>query len=475
MYIHFKFYHMKTRLIITLLIFCTISVFAQFGNQQIVSIDAIYPTEVISADLDGDGDYDILYSSADGVWWHENLDGMGLFGNKNLILRMTEEDSRSVYASDIDGDGDLDVLSTFTDVSPQQNQEELVLWNENLDGLGNFGPQRVITSYCYRPTDAKTADFDEDGDLDVLYTTSSNLIAWYENLDGLGNFGTQEHIISYQLSSPISSYIADFDGDGHLDIVSQSYDTGNIAWFKNIDGTGTFSNAIFIPTNNSGFSLGELIGADLDGDNDIDIVSVTSAHNRIVWYENMDGNGDFSDMIIIAENITHPHVINASDIDNDGDLDLISNSFVYSGATSEIFYLLNENGLGDFGSPNLITNEIQYTTGLITCDINMDGKLDLISSSFYDFKIAWYNNNTLGISENEIPNYKIYPNPTNGILYIESKESISQISVYTILGQLIETNQSTNQIDLSKAETGVYLLKIEDTKGNSQTHKIVKE
>ncbi|HBL79714.1 MAG TPA: hypothetical protein DDZ79_07190, partial [Aequorivita sp.] len=60
---------------------------------------------------------------------------------------------------------------------------------------------------------------------------------------------------------------------------------------------------------------------------------------------------------------------------------------------------------------------------------------------------------------------------TSGELYIESKLPISQISVYNILGQLIEIVQNTDQIDISKAEAGVYLLKFEDVNGNSQTHK----
>ncbi|MBK5213890.1 MAG: T9SS type A sorting domain-containing protein [Flavobacteriaceae bacterium] len=466
---------MKTKLLLTLSMFYAVSVFAQFGEQQIISIDAFYPSNVFSADLDGDGDYDILYSSINGVWWHENLDGMGLFGNKNLIVQNTEETSSSVSASDIDGDGDLDVLSTFIDGSPSQNFENRVVWNENLDGLGNFGTQRIITLDAYGPTDAKTADFDGDGDLDVLSISRvDDKIAWYENLDGLGNFGAQ-HVISTQLVNPISSYIADFDGDGHLDIVSQSFEEGNIAWFKNIDGSGTFSNAIFVSTNNPNHSVGDIIGADLDGDNDIDIVTILKVDNRIVWFENMDGNGDFSDMIIIAENIPKPNVINASDLDNDGDLDIISSSFINSGATSEIFYLLNENGLGDFDYPVLITNEIQYTTGVFTCDINLDGKLDLVSSSQLDSKIAWYENNTLGISENENSQYVVYPNPTDGLLSIESKELISKISVYNILGQMIETTSENNQVDLSKAEAGVYFLKIESENGNFQTFKIVRE
>jgi hypothetical protein len=108
-------------------------------------------------------------------------------------------------------------------------------------------------------------------------------------------------------------------------------------------------------------------------------------------------------------------------------------------------------------------------------DFDGDGWLDIVSASVGDNKLAWYKNNTLGISENDVANFTIYPNPTSGELYIESKLPISQISVYNILGQLIEIVQNTDQIDISKAEAGVYLLKFEDVNGNSQTHKILKE
>lgn len=70
----------------------------------------------------------------------------------------------------------------------------------------------------------------------------------------------------------------------------------------------------------------------------------------------------------------------------------------------------------------------------------------------------------------------IYPNPSNGIFNLVSQENIS-IEVYDIIGKLI-TNQKfsigTNSFDMSNFNTGVYLLKITNENGNSETHKLIK-
>lgn len=464
---------MRETLLTTCLLFYSSLLVAQFGPQQIVSTDAHYPSSVFSADLDGDGDLDILYSSQNGVWWHKNMDGLGLFDTKILIAQYPSELASSVSAADIDGDGDLDVLSTFIDGSPSQNGESRVLWNENLDGLGNFGTQRIITLDAYRPTDSHAADFDADGDLDVLsISRGDDKVAWYENLDGLGNFGAQ-NVISTQLVFPTKSYIADFDGDGDLDILSQSYDEGKIAWFKNLDGLGTFSNAIFVSLNYPNYSIKDVIGADIDGDNDIDVVATLKVDNKIVWYENIDGSGDFSDANVIAENIPDPNVINATDIDYDGDLDLISSS--HESGNSEIYYLIN-NGLGNFDPPNLITNEILAPTGVYTCDIDLDGRIDLISSSQIDSKIAWYKNNwELGIDDHVQILITVFPNPVNEQLFFTSIEAIIRIEIIDSLGNKLGSFKNIDEVNFSIFASGIYFVKITLDNGTTQVKKVLKE
>ena len=70
----------------------------------------------------------------------------------------------------------------------------------------------------------------------------------------------------------------------------------------------------------------------------------------------------------------------------------------------------------------------------------------------------------------------IYPNPSNGIFNIVSQENIS-IEVYDLIGKLIMSQKlsvGTNSFDISNFNTGVYLLKVINGNGKTQTHKLIK-
>ena len=192
--------------------------------------------------------------------------------------------------------------------------------------------------------------------------------------------------------------------------------------------------------------------------------SFTNTH----WLENLDNQGNFGDPQFIMD--TYEQYL-FYDLDNDNDNDML----LWKPKNHKVSFKENEDGLGTFSMPKTITTEVNLPRDAKAADIDGDGWLDIISASFSDNKLAWYKNNTLGISENESSQYTIYPNPTDGVLNVKSEKTFSKISVYNMLGQLVETTSENNQIDLSKAEAGIYLLKIEDGNGNSQTHKIVKE
>ncbi len=159
---------------------------ASFGAEQVISSAQDGAHSVTTADVDGDGDVDVLSASSndDTIAWFAN-DGSGNFGVEQVISSM-QMDAHSVTTADVDGDGDLDVLSASAD-------DNTIAWFEN-DGLGNFGLAQVISSTQNDASSVTTADVDGDGDLDVLSTSfSDNTIAWFEN-DGSGNFSAAQVI-----------------------------------------------------------------------------------------------------------------------------------------------------------------------------------------------------------------------------------------------------------------------------------------
>ena len=139
------------------------------------------------------------------------LMGQGLFGAQQVIST-NADGAFSVYAADVDGDGDIDVLSaSFAD--------DKIAWYENTDGQGSFGAQQVISTNADNCRDVFAADIDGDGDVDVLSASlADDKIAWYENTDGLGTFGAQQ-IISTNADGAWSVYAADVDGDGDIDVL----------------------------------------------------------------------------------------------------------------------------------------------------------------------------------------------------------------------------------------------------------------
>ena len=105
-----------------------------------------------------------------------------LFGQPTFTesaISTSADGARAVYAADVDGDGDMDVLSaSFYD--------DKIAWYEN-DGIESF-TEHVISTSADGAIRLYAADVDGDGDMDVLSASySDNKIAWYEN-DGSESF-----------------------------------------------------------------------------------------------------------------------------------------------------------------------------------------------------------------------------------------------------------------------------------------------
>ncbi|MCH8922693.1 MAG: VCBS repeat-containing protein, partial [Planctomycetes bacterium] len=283
-----------------------------FVGQNTISADFDGAFSLFAADIDGDGDTDVLSASFqdDTIAWHEN-DGSGGFTAHTISTAADE--AVSVFAADLDGDGDIDVLSA----SMSLRVDDGIVWYEN-DGSEGF-TAHTISSDVRGATSVYAVDLDGDGDTDVLSASyHDDKIAWYEN-DGSGGFTA--HTIDTDADGVFSVFAADLDGDGDVDVLSASRRDDKIAWYEN-DGSQGFTAHTISTAADGAFSV---YAADLDGDGDVDVLSASRFDDKIAWYEN-DGNGGFT-AHTISTAARGANSVFAADVDGDGDTDVLSASF----------------------------------------------------------------------------------------------------------------------------------------------------
>ena len=265
-------------------------------------------------------------------------------------------------------------------------------------------------------------------------------------------------------------FIGDVDGDLDLDVIASSSGSITISWFENLDGLGTFSGVNIIA--GSALAVNEVFGADLDGDGDLDVLSTTNADDTVAWHENLDGQGNFGLQQVITNQANFAFNVFAADLDNDNDVDVLSASAI----DNTIAWYENLDGQGNFSALKVIDDTVTNCRAVYAADIDGDGDQDVMAASLTDGDLYWYENGTiLNTEEFSFPSLKLYPSPVESSLFIESKVAIVNILVYDLSGKkVLETPLTNDQINLSALSSGLWLVK-ERTEQGSVVKKVVKE
>lgn len=351
-----------------------------FGAQQIVGIGSTAPSSIVAEDLDGDGDQDVAAGLWNSIGWYENSNALGSFGPEQTAA-MPAGEVGSLAAEDLDGDGDCDLAYT----SYYHSTGSWIGWTKNTDGLGSFGGGLTIDSPLHEPVSVAAADVDGDGDRDVFAALrQGNAVVWYENLDGSGGFGGRNDVI-VGVSRPVSISLANLDGDGDCDVLWSDYDDHEVNWCENLDGLGTFGPERGI-TSEAGSATFAATG-DLDGDGDRDVVA-SSAGGAIVWHENLDGSGGFGSPRPVAQSIGRLGGLRIADLDGDGDRDVVW-AQRYG---DEVAWSPNTDGAGTFGAPRIISTATTDAWEIVTVDLDGDGDLDVLTASNAANEVAWHEN-----------------------------------------------------------------------------------
>lgn len=157
--------------IFILLILTSFQVHGQFANPNFLT-DGLYGPElhqIIDLDLDGDMDVVLAARFDSEIVWYENL-GNNSFSQKKVIVNWFSIDIARFHVLDVDDDGDLDVIY-FSDQSftaPNQS----IRWIEN-DGFNVYTTIHTIDTGLNKFTDSKILDFNNDGKIDLLISTTN--------------------------------------------------------------------------------------------------------------------------------------------------------------------------------------------------------------------------------------------------------------------------------------------------------------
>lgn len=279
------------------------------GPQTLANVSNYWGGPLLPSDLDGDADTDLIGWLSTGVHWWPN-DGAGQFGTATLIA--AGNSPTVIAAADMDGDGDVDVL-------PIEEDGYTLGWMENEGNGQSFSLRAFPQSTLEAP---EFLDIDGDGFLDILDAPYYGPLSWIP-CSGSGQFGTRR--IIYARGDGFDHVeVRDLDGDNDPDVLALNQDHyGRVVSYLN-DGSGAFGNQqVLIDTMDItwGFTtdFASFTTGDLDGDADQDIYFLNNEHSSM--YVN-DGAGHFSNGPPCPSGIGRKQV--SADMDGDGDVDLVS-------------------------------------------------------------------------------------------------------------------------------------------------------
>ncbi|MEX0936893.1 MAG: VCBS repeat-containing protein [Pirellulales bacterium] len=226
------------------------------------------PQSVRVADIDGDGDVDVVVGTrgSDGVQWLDN-DGHGNFETRLISLSGS---AYSMAVADVDRDGLIDIVAAHR----QLNQ---IIWHRNNGDL-TF-TELIVDDNVVQAHGVAVADLEGDGTMDILAVSlDDQLLRFVHRGDGV--FSKQ--LISTTINHPRAVFAADVDGDGDMDVLTASESDTTTAWYE-YDGVGRFTEHVI---DDSEGSPQNVTAADMDGDGDLDVVMMPE-NGRLSWYENM--------------------------------------------------------------------------------------------------------------------------------------------------------------------------------------------
>jgi len=349
------------------------------------------PISVAISDLDQDGKNDLTVANSQGntvsILKNAIAEELEEINSSSFAPKVDYASGiipRNTANADIDGDGKLDLIVA------NQSTNEISIFRNTID-TGAFDAnsfsERVDLSLGSSPFGIAVNDLDEDGKPDLVVSNyGDNEISVIKNISTPGNITVNTFLPKIDFATglhPCDLGVADFDGDQKPDISVVNNDDNSISIFRNIASAGSltdssFSERIDLVTAETPIGLAL---ADFNGDGKVDIVTAALNGNVISVFENISlgelSINSFAPKIDFAVGLA-PHVVAVSDLNGDAAPDIVvTNS---NSASISIFQNISsiENLDRNSFAPRIDLSAGGAVTGLALGDLNSDAKPEIV-------------------------------------------------------------------------------------------------
>jgi hypothetical protein len=282
-------------------------------------LDASF-ANVMSVDIarvDADTLPDVVASSWDLhqiAWWQHSGDPTSAWTKR--IIRSSFTNAHDAACADLDGDGDMDVAAVNS--APgcltvcYNNGATPPAWGASTLTCSFSGAKSVVVN-----------DLDEDDDPDILATAAdANALAWWVNLGGSPPTW-EKRTISSSFPGSHDLDVVDLDLDGMKDVIGAAWSSNQVAYWLCDDSLRTSWTDHVVST---GLPMAvRVLGSDFDRDGDVDIVAIGKIPGTLIVYENRDFSWAET---VLATGFQGGWALEVDDLDQDGDPDIIAGASV---------------------------------------------------------------------------------------------------------------------------------------------------
>lgn len=482
---------MKLKLLISLIFMGQLLSAQTFTEMLNTPFEGGVSGSIAFSDIDGDGDQDVIVagSNADNIRNTKlyTNDGMGNF-TEVLDTPFEQVAASSITFSDVDGDNDEDVLITGTN-----NSSVIIAKLYSNDGMGNFTEVLDTPFTGVWLSSIAFSDVNGDNDEDVLIVGQASVIGAEHSLiaklytnDGMGNF-TEVLDTPFEGINFGSLAFADVDGDQDQDVIitgASDSDSEVTRLYLN-NGQGTFTEKEDNPFSIVMFS--SIAFADVDGDNDQDVFMIGLNREQFPTfvaklYTN-DGAGNFTEVLDTPFTGVRYGTIDFADVDGDNDSDILITGITGpdGGAPFKYSRLYTNDGGGNFMEVLDTPFEAINNSFVAFSDVDGDNDQDvlMIGNNMENNRSAkLYINNSMISSLEYTPeelqfDFALYPNPSKinklNVSYTSTDSGSMILSVFDINGHLLRQEQKqfgtgthTFSVDVASLKTGAYMIQLDD-------------